>query len=455
MTKDDRRRAFEILLSQSLSLPQGSELVVIYDSSFDSNLESLQIAAQAGRIALTMIRLPFEQQLRLVDQVEKGDSDNVQLPRGLAGAMSAADGILNVLSSAPETTVVRRAIVNHERGSNCRLAHIPGISDAILGLVLRTNLVELNRACERMAYAIGNSEEAVVESRDSIGRSHFLKVRLRGWDSEPIISSGAIPPGSWGNAPGGETFCCPPSKGVEGDICINGSVPNYCLQTGEELLLRFRGGRLISWEANPSPATRFLEKEQEKARRADDGNWNVFAELGVGLNPAIEKLTGNSLFDEKAGGTIHIAIGDNFGFGHDISAKVHHDMVTQNADLKLDGRIIIANGKLCQVDVVPDMPASAFKPLPNATGKVIYVRDSRYELVDHAFTRRLASAYRTGFVQIASGPLATALNSLCEELITHKFVLPTDFLREHPMHGEMPTVDLLRLLYHYRIVVYK
>ena len=56
-----------------------------------------------------------------------------------------------------------------------------------------------------------------------------------------------------------------------------------------------------------------LDEEKKRSSLRNDSNWNVFAELGVGLNPTIKTLTGNSLFDEKAYGTIHIAIGDNVG----------------------------------------------------------------------------------------------------------------------------------------------
>jgi leucyl aminopeptidase (aminopeptidase T) len=59
-----------------------------------------------------------------------------------------------------------------------------------------------------------------------------------------------------------------------------------------------------------------------------DRNWNTFAELGIGLNPAITILTGNSLFDEKAKGTIHIALGDNHAFGHHVESQFHDDLVT-------------------------------------------------------------------------------------------------------------------------------
>jgi leucyl aminopeptidase (aminopeptidase T) len=79
------------------------------------------------------------------------------------------------------------------------------------------------------------------------------------------------------------------------------------------------------------------------AQNGDD-NWNTFAELGIGLNPKITDLTGNSLFDEKAIKTLHIAIGDNSVFGDDISSFIHADLVTRRPSLVLDGHVVMDRG---------------------------------------------------------------------------------------------------------------
>jgi aminopeptidase len=53
------------------------------------------------------------------------------------------------------------------------------------------------------------------------------------------------------------------------------------------------------------------------------------AELGIGLNPLIDKSIGYTLTDEKIGGTIHIAIGYNKGaYGGRSESCLHWDFVT-------------------------------------------------------------------------------------------------------------------------------
>lgn len=55
-------------------------------------------------------------------------------------------------------------------------------------------------------------------------------------------------------------------------------------------------------------------------------------------------LSGNPLEDEKALGTVHIAIGDNKSFGGKVEASVHLDGIMKNPILVIDGRTVIKNG---------------------------------------------------------------------------------------------------------------
>lgn len=55
-----------------------------------------------------------------------------------------------------------------------------------------------------------------------------------------------------------------------------------------------------------------------------------FAEFGIGLNPKVQQLSGYNLFDEKASGSCHIAIGMNHLFGGTNESPVHIDFVAPN-----------------------------------------------------------------------------------------------------------------------------
>ena len=77
-----------------------------------------------------------------------------------------------------------------------------------------------------------------------------------------------------------------------------------------------------------------------------DLNWRNLAEIGVGVNPGVKKLTGNMLFDEKAAATAHVAIGDNCFMGGRVVASIHCDMVMHAPSIVIDGRVIVDFGRL-------------------------------------------------------------------------------------------------------------
>src|SRR5262249_3937893 len=148
------------------------------------------------------------------------------------------------------------------------------------------------------------------------------------------------------NAFPGEVFFCPNHETVNGTVCINGSVPGAILDPEDGTRLEFENGHLSDWWPHSSVVGHFLAEQQGLAAQRGDRNWNAFAELGIGLNPAVSTLTGNSLFDEKALGTVHIAIGDNKGFGHRLKSYIHADMTIVQPTLLLDSTLVIERGKV-------------------------------------------------------------------------------------------------------------
>ena len=73
-----------------------------------------------------------------------------------------------------------------------------------------------------------------------------------------------------------------------------------------------------------------------------------FGEAAIGTNYGIDRLTKNILFDEKMGGTIHMAIGQSYlQTGGKNQSPVHWDMITDMTDggeIFADGELIYRNG---------------------------------------------------------------------------------------------------------------
>ena len=103
------------------------------------------------------------------------------------------------------------------------------------------------------------------------------------------------------NFPDGEIFTCPIEDTVEGTIRF--SFPAvYGGQAVEDVRLRFAQGRVV--EAHAARGEPILS-----ATLDTDAGARFVGEISFGTNYGIQRFTRNTLFDEKIGGTMHVAVG--------------------------------------------------------------------------------------------------------------------------------------------------
>jgi len=142
------------------------------------------------------------------------------------------------------------------------------------------------------------------------------------------------------NMPGGEVFYSPVEDSAEGVISYSEYPACYQSHQVGGVRLRFEGGTIVEASADADEAFLLgILDADEGARR--------LGEFGIGCNPGIQEHMRNTLFDEKIEGTIHLAIGQGFGFiGGSNESSVHWDMVK---DLRRGGRIEL-DGELVQED---------------------------------------------------------------------------------------------------------
>ena len=106
------------------------------------------------------------------------------------------------------------------------------------------------------------------------------------------------------NVPGGEVFTAPIKDTVNGQIHFE--LP--AIRQGNEVVgvtLTFENGKVIDFEAEKN------EQLLEESLQTDEGA-SFLGEFGIGTNFAIDRFTKNILFDEKIGGTIHLALGSAY-----------------------------------------------------------------------------------------------------------------------------------------------
>jgi aminopeptidase len=143
------------------------------------------------------------------------------------------------------------------------------------------------------------------------------------------------------NMPSGEVFTGPLEDSAEGRIRFTiPSGPGGVEVAGIELELR--EGRVVGASA---------ERGQEYllATLDTDAGARALGEIGIGTNPGIDRPIGAILFDEKIGGTVHLALGRSYPeTGGTNESVVHWDMI---CDLRAGGRLS-ADGEVVQQDGV-------------------------------------------------------------------------------------------------------
>jgi aminopeptidase len=142
------------------------------------------------------------------------------------------------------------------------------------------------------------------------------------------------------NMPGGEVFSAPVEDSVEGYVEFEYPAIWRGVEV-EGVKLVFRKGEVV--EATARRGEAFLKKMLE----TDDGARRV-GEIAFGLNYNITRFTKEILFDEKIGGTIHLALGSAYPEtgGRNVSA-IHWDMIKdmRNAKVYVDNELIYENGR--------------------------------------------------------------------------------------------------------------
>ncbi len=143
------------------------------------------------------------------------------------------------------------------------------------------------------------------------------------------------------NFPDGEVYTGPVEESVGGHIKF--SFP--ALHGGREVTgvrLAFERGKVVKAEA---------EKGQDflRAMIATDRGASYVGETAIGTNYRIARFTRNTLFDEKIGGTVHLALGAGFpDTGNRNRSGLHWDMVCdlrQGGEIYADGELIQKNGR--------------------------------------------------------------------------------------------------------------
>ena len=143
------------------------------------------------------------------------------------------------------------------------------------------------------------------------------------------------------NFPDGEVFTGPVENSVHGHIKFGFPAVHH----GREVNgahLTFERGRVVKAEADKG-------QDYLRAMIKMDAGACYLGEAAIGLNYNVKRYTKNTLFDEKIGGTIHLALGAGYPeTGSKNRSGLHWDMVCdlrKGGKLYVDGELIQKNGR--------------------------------------------------------------------------------------------------------------
>jgi aminopeptidase len=143
------------------------------------------------------------------------------------------------------------------------------------------------------------------------------------------------------NMPDGEIYTGPVENSVNGWVRYTyPSVSDGRVVEGVEL--RFVEGKVFNATAKKNQP--FLMQMLE----TDEGARYV-GEFAIGTNFEINQFTGNILFDEKIGGSFHMALGAGYPeTGSKNKSQIHWDMICdmrEDSEILVDGEVIYQNGQ--------------------------------------------------------------------------------------------------------------
>lgn len=143
------------------------------------------------------------------------------------------------------------------------------------------------------------------------------------------------------NMPSGEVFTSPVENSCNG--WVEYTYP--AIRTGREvegIRLEFKDGKVVKATAEKNEEFLLSQLDVDEGAR-------FLGEFAIGTNYGIQKFTKSILFDEKIGGTFHMALGAGFEeAGSKNKSAIHWDMicdVRKDSEIRVDGELLYKDGK--------------------------------------------------------------------------------------------------------------
>ncbi|AGB15089.1 leucyl aminopeptidase (aminopeptidase T) [Halovivax ruber XH-70] len=296
-------------VEQCLALDASESCVIVTDDKRQPIGQALYEVASDITDDAVVVRYPV------------GETHGSEPPSPVATAMADADVVL-----APTTKSLSHTRARGDANeAGARVATLPGITPDVFTTGLDADYEEIEARCEDVLAQVEAADEIRVTGDG--GTDITFDVADRRWNADTGIVHDA---GAMSNLPAGEVFVSPES--ATGTYVVDGTMmPHGLLDDDQTLSFEVEDGLVTDISDDD-----IRETVETAADEVGDAAYNL-AELGIGTNVAVTDLVGSVLLDEKAAGTIHIAIGDDAGIGGDVEAPIHLDGIVRDVDVFADG----------------------------------------------------------------------------------------------------------------------
>lgn len=327
------REAAEKVLRECLRIKPADRTLILFDHYGLPLTEAfLEVSSCLPRLGMSARLIPVRSQEHLA---ARGT-----LTPSIRSDLAAADALIFAVTDARECTAFRASVLNLAHANNIRILHMPGVDeDLFLRATKDVDFRVLQKRASGLARRLLGKKIITISTVDSKGGEHKIDLHLEG--RSPHVCGGVSKPGEIMNFPTGEVYLAPIENISTGEVVLNGSTENAVFRWPEEIILSFRDG-VLDLELSSFPTRPTSERFRNHLHTVlkDDPRGLVLCEIGIGLNECVETLTGSEIWDEKAAGTIHIAIGANKPFGGKIATNHHRDLIFFPKEVRIDGRVL-------------------------------------------------------------------------------------------------------------------
>lgn len=296
------------ILEINMGAKPGESLLVVTDTAVSA------LIAQAFFDAASNIGC----EAMLVNMLPRAHSGK-EPPGAIAVAMRNVDVVIAPTSKSLSHTQARTKC----GCGGARMATMPGITEEMMANGgITADYKKVSKLVLDTRSILSSAKEIRVTT--NLGTDVAFEVSGCKWKADTGL---CCAPGCCINLPAGEVYVAP--KNAEGKIVVDGTISELGLLSSPiEITVE---NRYIS-EIKGERADELITLLDSVGKLA----YNI-AELGFGLNPDA-RMIGNSLEDEKTGGTIHVGLGDSSTIGGDVMAGIHLDAIITKPRIFVDGR---------------------------------------------------------------------------------------------------------------------